>query len=419
MKQVLFITYYWPPSGKASLYWPLAIVKHLPQFGWQPVVLTVKEDSFTQTDASFTKDLAPNLKVIKSKTYEPFKIYKRFTGKKTDDQLIASETISTSNRSLTHRISIWLRMNLFIPDARIGWYWPAVAAGSKIINGENIAAIVTIGPPHTAHLVGKKLSKKFNVPHVPVFIDPWVDIVYYRNFNRNRVTLKIDNHLEKSVMENAKSVVFVTNTMRNDYLNKYGFFADKSKVLYWGYNEDDFKRITVDKEDRGNKVLVHAGNIFSYQNPRNFWKEIKKKKESGETINIKFIGTVDPDIKRTISKEGLDDVTDYLGFLPYYEMLKEICEADFLLVCATEPRHVPGKLFEYIRTGSPVIAFGDDNDEVKKLLKESNSGMMFKYDESGEEFFKNYDKLVPNPNYITQFDRKKISEELSKILNTI
>ena len=419
MNKVLFITYYWPPSGKASLYWPLAIVKHLPQFGWQSVVLTVKEDSFTQTDESFAKDLSQDLNVIRSKTYEPFKIYKKFTGKKADDQLIASETISTSNKGLTHRISIWLRMNLFIPDARMGWYWPAVAAGKKIIDKENIDAIVTIGPPHTTHLVGKKLSRKFNVPFVPVFIDPWIDIVYYKNFNRNRVTLKIDNHLEKSVLENAKAVIFVTETMRTDYLNKYEFLSNKSQVLYWGYNEEDFENVTFQKEKRDAKVLVHAGNIFTYQNPKNFWKEIKKNNLRGNTINIKFIGTVDPDIRRTISEEGLDNVTEYLGFLPYYEMLKEICDADFLLVCATEPRHVPGKLFEYIRTGNPIIVFGDNNDEVKKLLEHSNSGMIFQYSETGEQFFKNYNKLTPNPNYIKQFDRKEISEEFGKILDTL
>jgi glycosyltransferase involved in cell wall biosynthesis len=419
MKQVLFITYYWPPSGKASLYWPLGIIKHLPKSGWQPIVLTVKEDSFTQTDNSFAKDLPLDLKVIRSKTYEPFKLYKKFTGKKADDQLIASETISIIDKRLTHLISIWLRMNLFIPDARMGWYWPATSIGNKIFNREKIDAIVTIGPPHTTHLVGKKLSKKFNVPHVPVFIDPWVDIVYYKNFKRNRVTLKIDNHLEKLVVENAKEVVFVTETMRNDYLNKYEFLADKSNVLYWGYNEEDFENVTFQKEKKDAKVLVHAGNIFSYQNPVNLWKEIKKNNVSRNNIKIKFIGTVDPDIKKTITESGLDAVTEYPGFLPYYDMLKEICEADFLLVCATEPRHVPGKLFEYIRTGNPIIAFGDDNDEVKKLLDQSNSGMIFKYEESGEEFFNNFNSLVPNPDYIKQFDRKNISKGLSKILDSI
>jgi glycosyltransferase involved in cell wall biosynthesis len=419
MKQVLFITYYWPPSGKASLYWPLGVIKNLPQFGWHPVVLTVKEEFFTQTDESYAKDLPMDLKVFRSKTYEPFKIYKKFTGKKADHQLIASETISTTNKNLTHRISIWLRMNLFIPDARMGWYWPAAAAGSKIFNEEKIDAIVTIGPPHTTHLVGKKLSKKHSVPHVPVFIDPWVDIVYYKNFKRNSLTLKIDNYLEKTVQENAMAVLFVTETMRNHYLNKYEFLSGKSHVLYWGYNEEEFEMITFEKEKRDEKVLVHAGNIFSYQNPVNLWKAIKKNNVSGNTIKIKFIGTVDPDIKKTITESGLDNVTEYLGFLPYYEMLKEICKADFLLVCATEPRHVPGKLFEYIRTGNHIIAFGNDNEEVKKLLDQSNSGMLFKYDESAEEFFNNYNSLVPNPDFIKQFDRKKISREFGKIMDTL
>ncbi len=419
MKQVLFITYYWPPSGKASLYWPLGVIKYLPQLGWQPIVLTVKEESFAQRDESYAKDLPADLKVIRSKTYEPFNLYKKFTGKKADEQLIASETISTTNKSLPHRISIWLRMNLFIPDARMGWYWPAVNAGNKIFNEDNIEAIVTIGPPHTTHLVGKKLSKKYNVPHVPVFIDPWVDIVYYNKFNRNQATLRIDNHLEKSVLENSKAVVFVTETMKEHYLNKYEFLSDKSQVLYWGYNEEDFEKVTYHKEKTDHKVLVHAGNIFSYQNPKNFWREIKKNNDSGNNIKIKFIGTVDPDIKRNITEVGLDNVTEYFGFLSYYDMLKEICEADFLLVCATEPRHVPGKLFEYIRTGNKIIAFGDDNNEVEKLLDQSNSGMLFKYDESGEEFFRNINTLDPNPDYIKQFDRKKISDSFSKILDSL
>ena len=62
--------------------------------------------------------------------------------------------------------------------------------------------------------------------------------------------------------------------------------------------------------------------------------------------------------------------------------------ADMLLVCSSEPRHVPGKLFEAMRTGNPIIAFGDNNEEVKHILKEANAGMMFRYDENVEEFFR-------------------------------
>jgi glycosyltransferase involved in cell wall biosynthesis len=323
MKKVLFVTYYWPPSGKASLHWPLKIMKHLPKYGWQPSVLTVEEDTFSHQDETLFDDISPELKVFRTKSYEPFNIYKKFIGKKEDDQLVTSETISKSNRSLSHRISIWLRMNLFIPDARVGWYFSAVKAARKIIKDEKIDAIVSVGPPHSTHLIGKKIGKKLKIPHVPVFIDPWVDIIYYKDFKRSKITLSIDNYLEKTVLQNAKAIVFITETMKEDYEKKYNFIGGKSSVLYWGYNEEDFERIVVNREQKDEKVLVHAGNIFSFQNPPNFWKQIKKENEKGNKIRIKFIGTVDPEIKKSITEEGLNEITEYSGFLPYDEMFEE------------------------------------------------------------------------------------------------
>ena len=310
-------------------------------------------------------------------------------------------------------------MQLFIHDARVGRYFTAVKAERKWIKYENIDAIVSVGPPKSTHLIGKKISKNLNIPHVPVFIDPWVDIIYYKDFKRNKITLSVDNHLEKTVLQNAKAIVFITETMQSDYVKKYNFIDGKSSVLYWGYNEEDFERIIVKKEQKEEKVLVHAGNIFSYQNPTNFWKQIKKEIERGNNIRIKFIGTVDPEIKKSITEEDLNDITDHCGFLQYSEILKNITEADFLLVCASEPRHVPGKLFEYLRTGNPIIAFGNNNEEVRQILDNSNAGMTFNYNESGEEFFTNYKNLKAEPSYVVRFDRKRISEEFAKILDAI
>jgi hypothetical protein len=98
-------------------------------------------------------------------------------------------------------------------------------------------------------------------------------------------------------------------------------------------------------------------------------------------------------------------------------MLNEMVKANYLLVCATEPRHVPGKLFEYLRAGKPIIAFGDGNEEVKKILTEANAGMMFGYDESAEEFFSNYSSFKTNMEYVKRFERKRISEELSSLID--
>jgi glycosyltransferase involved in cell wall biosynthesis len=418
MKKVLFITYYWPPSGKASLHWPLKIIKHLPSFGWQPSVLTVNEDKFSHKDDTFTNEISLQTKIVKAKSIEPFSIYKKLIGKSKQDQLIASETISKKKQSFSHRLSIWIRMNLFIPDARVGWYFPAVKAGKYFLENEKVDAVVSIGPPHTAHLVGKKLSSGFNIPFIPVFIDPWVDISYYRYFKRSKLTRDLDDRLEKSVMKHASSIVFVTNTMKNDYESKYPFVTEKSQVLYWGYSEEDFSLPPAPlPKEGGEEVILHAGNIFDYQNPRLFWQTIKKEIEKGRKLKLVFIGTVAPEITQSISAAGIDSYTEYKGFLPYKEMLGEMKKANYLLVCATEPRHVPGKLFEYLRAGKPIIAFGDGNEEVKKILTEANAGMMFSYKESGEEFFRNFSSFRTDQKVVTKFERRKIAESFAKIIS--
>lgn len=422
MKKVLVITYYWPPSGKASLHWPLDIMNHIQNFGWQPIILTAKDETFTQRDDSLLKKVNPEWITLRAKALEPFNLYKKFIGKKPDEKLVASETISLENKSLAHRISIWIRMNLFVPDARVGWYFPAVREGKKFLSKERVDAIVSIGPPHTTHLVAKKLSSLFDIPFFPVFIDPWVDISYYRNFRRSKFTLSLDNYFEKSVLEKAKRIIFITESMKDDYVRKYIFTKEKSYVLYWGYNEDDFEKLNLSSLTKGKdyeKVIVHAGNIFDYQNPEMLWKEIRRRIDSGEKLNIKFIGTVSPLIKQSIKNYGLESITEFLGFLPYNEMLRELYKADYLLVCATEKRHVPGKLFEYLRVGKPIIAFGNDNDEVKNILEETGSGMLFRYDEDVNEFFNNAPDSITLSDKIKSFDRKQIAKKFIEIISDV
>lgn len=418
MKKVLVITYYWPPSGKASLHWPLKIIKYLPVSGWQPSVLTIDNDTFSQKDESLLKDISPELNVTRAKSIEPFNVYRKFTGKGRDEQLIASETISKNNTSLTHRISVWIRMNLFIPDARVGWFFSAVPKANKLLRKEKFDAIISIGPPHTAHLVGLSLGKRNRIPHIPVFIDPWVDIAYYREFKRSAFTLAIDNHLEKRVLQNAASAVFVTKTMQEDYIRKYPFLIDRSNVLYWGYNEEDFRDVEKKKE-RDTETLVHAGNIFDFQNPRKLWGWLKAEIDKGRKLRIKFIGTVSPGIKESIEKNGLGPYTEFAGFYAYDRLIEELLNASYLLVCATEKRHVPGKLFEYLRTGNPIMAFGDDNEEVREILSTANAGMIFNYGQSGMEFFEKAPGLKTDIGLVKKFDREKIAGELAGILEKL
>ena len=167
------------------------------------------------------------------------------------------------------------------------------------------------------------------------------------------------------------------------------------------------------------EIILHAGNIFDHQDPKHFWQTLRNEINKGKNLKVVFIGTVSPDIRQSIKNSGLDQHTEYKGFLPYREMLNEMMKASYLLVCATEPRHVPGKLFEYLRAGKPIIAFGNGNEEVKKILTEANAGMIFGYNESGEEFFRTSKQFSSDQNYIRKFERKLISSRLSEILSQI
>lgn len=418
MQKVLFITYFWPPSGKATLHWPLKIIKHLPGYRWQPFVLTADEDTFSSKDESLLKEVDSHLKVFKARTIEPFGLYRHLLGKKKDTPLTASETISKTNRSMRHRLAVWIRMNLFIPDARIGWYRNAVRKGKQVLKSENIKVIVSIGPPHTTLLVGKKLSAIADIPHIPVFIDPWVDISYYQDFKRSKFTLALDRRLERSVLEEASRIVFVTNSLKEDYKRRYPYIQSKSHVLYWGYDEEAFGTYISKKLD-GPEILLHAGNIYDHQNPKMLWKTLRREIDKGRNLSIVFVGTVGPGIRQSIEEAGLADRTEYKGFLPYQKMIEELSAASYLLVCASEKRHVPGKLFEYLRSGKPILAFGDDNEEVQKILEETHAGMIFPLTSDGREFFGQLQRFQTDLNSVQQFDRKNIAGGLAKILGEI
>jgi len=389
MKKILFISYFWPPSGKASLHWPLDIIRYLPKDEIEPIILTVEDESFTQKDESLLKKVDPNWIILKSEALEPFNIYRKFIGKKENEKLTSSETISLDNKSLTHRISLWIRLNLFIPDARVGWNFTAIKTAKNYIKQNHIDAIVSIGPPHSSHLIGLKLSKKFLIPHIPVLIDPWVDIIYYKNLKRS----------------------LLTKSTEEDFINKYSFVQNKSNVLYWGFDEEDFNNVIFQKKNSDEKLIVHAGNLFAYQNPKNFWGQIKTENENGNKFKIKFIGSVDKQVIDYLNEIGLKNEIELTGFIPYPEMIRQILEADLLLVCASEPRHVPGKLFEALRTGNPIIAFGENNEEVKKIIKDANAGMMFGYDESAGEILNIDYKIQPDQYLIKQYDRAEISKK--------
>lgn len=97
-------------------------------------------------------------------------------------------------------------------------------------------------------------------------------------------------------------------------------------------------------------------------------------------------------------------------------MIEEIEKASYLLVCASEKRHVPGKLFEYLRSEKPIIAFGDENEEIQQILNKTHAGMIFPLNSGGKEFFERINEFKTDISVVRPFDRKEIAGKLAQIL---
>ncbi|MBT4249005.1 group 1 glycosyl transferase, partial [bacterium] len=197
MKNVLIISYYWPPSGGGGVQRVLKFCKYLPDYGWNPIVLTVKDGEFPAFDNSLLEDVN-DIVCYKIKGFSLYSIFKKFSGKKN----VPTHQISPGNAdNVIIRLARWIRFNLVIPDGRIGWYRGAIKAAKKIIHDNNIDMILTSGPPHSVHLIGNSLAKKTGIKWVTDFRDPWTDNFYYNENPRNFLITYLDNYLEKLVLK--------------------------------------------------------------------------------------------------------------------------------------------------------------------------------------------------------------------------
>jgi hypothetical protein len=179
MKKVLIITYYWPPASGSGVQRFLKFSKYLRDFGWEPVILTVKNGTYVAYDESLLNDIPKGVKVLKTKTFEPFGFYSMLSKKK-DSKSRAS--IGLQKDTFLQKLLIYIRANFFIPDARKGWYNFACKKAVEIIETEAIDAIITTGPPHSTHLIGYYLKDKIRLPWIADMRDPWTTVFYNEFF---------------------------------------------------------------------------------------------------------------------------------------------------------------------------------------------------------------------------------------------
>lgn len=432
MKKVLIITYYWPPSGGGGVQRWLKFAKYLRKFGWEPVIYTPENPEIPVEDPSLLKDIPESLTVIKKPINEPYRFYKKLTGKSKDQKIqTAFLSESDSKNSLLENFSVWIRGNFFIPDARKSWIRPSARFLTKYLHENKIDIVITTGPPHSMHMIGYHLKKKLNISWLADFRDPWTNIDYYNQLKLGKRAHRIHHRLEKKVLTSADAVTVVSPGMIKDFKAKverdYFFIPN-------GYDEADVK----DSEEvlKSKKfTLSHIGSLTKTRNPENLWRALQElvseNKQFEIDLEIKNIGKIDFNAIESLKRFGLEKYLTAIDYLPHNRVINEQKSTSMLLLLINDTPNakliLTGKIFEYLASNTPIICIGPVDGDAAHIIHSKKCGEVFDFSEVRtlkshlEKAYKKFNRnsLVTGCQNTNEFERKYLTEKMAEVLSHI
>jgi glycosyltransferase involved in cell wall biosynthesis len=446
MKKVLIISHAFPPSAGSGVIRTLKFVKYLPENGWFPVILTLKERYNSKKDFSMQREIPEGVKVYRTNIWDPLLIYNslkvRFFnhGKgniATKNKLL---TINGASEVKSFKLSKFILDFFTTPDNFIGWLVPAVFRGVIAIRKHKVDLIYTTCPAETSNLIGLILKKITHKPWVTDFRDPWT----LRNepYKMGKIRMMLENWLEAKVMKNADKIIANTEYLRNAYLRKYNnLTVEKISVVTNGFDPADFVNIPVKKiESDGVFTVSHIGEFYEeIRNPDNFLSAVAELLKEGKIeknkIKINFIGggeyVFTGKFRNLLNKLEIKDVVSVSEHLTHEQSLQYMFNSDLLLLL--QPSHrtvtqVPAKLFEYIRTGNCIIALAP-RGATAEIIKKISHGVLADPDSVQDikdkllNVYSKHEKINQRNEIqlseVNNFDRRKLTKQLALVFDEL
>jgi glycosyltransferase involved in cell wall biosynthesis len=428
-QKVLILTYYWPPAGGAGVQRWLKFVKYLSVMGYQTHVYTTENPEAPANDDSLMQDVPDHAIILKKPIWEPFSIYKKLTNKKGNFNAGFLSEERKDKKKWTEKLSMFVRANAFIPDAKMFWIKPSVKFLNNYIQRNQIDLVISSGPPHSLHQIALKLKNKLDIEWIADFRDPWTNIDFYQQLPMLSVIDKKQKKMEKEVLQKADQVIVVGEEMKKEFLaiNPNA----QIKVITNGY--DTPLRVNNDLEEKF--TIVHIGSINADRSHESFYQAIasflEEFPEAKNKFKLKFVGKVDYLARLFISKYKLDIYTEFISYIPYNEISNIQEKAHLLYLPLNNTPNakgiLTGKFFEYLAARRFIIAQGPVEGDIAKILKETEAGEIFDYtnvEELKNEInlhFKNYAKneyILRSVN-IEQYSRSNLTKKLDEIIQHI
>jgi len=415
------ISYFFPPRGGSGVQRAFKFAKYLPEFGWEPIILTVSNLEKKELDLSLLEGSAGDMRISRAWSCEPHRF---FAG-------LSKGGAAKNPAHIFGKVKNFLGSCLFIPDRHIGWFPAAFLRGMRIIKENKIDVIYSTSDPFTGHLVAYFLKKVSGLPWIAEFRDPWTQNAFYRYPFRCRQ--KIDESLERRFLAAADKVVVTCRALIDSWMQKYPTL-DKTKFIEItnGFDPNDFEGLSRNKPDQDKFSIVFAGRFSSEINssPSFFRALANLIEEKRKRIKFILVGHAGNEVHDLIRKLSLEGVVELAGYVSHRRSVEYLLGADLLLLTRNHGDGLnltyPGKIFEYLAARKPILALVTEG-ATADMIRRMRVGVVVPPDdiqaitEAISSFYGKHENgasmLDARPN-LDQFERRNLTRSLAHCLNS-
>lgn len=408
MKNVLIVAYHFPPQAGSSGYLrSLKFCRYLPEFGWQPSVLTVHPRAYEQTNSTQLAEIPASVRVRRA---------------------FALDT----QRHLSFR-GRYLRA-LALPDRWVTWCLGAIPAGLQLLRKQKCDLILSTFPIASAILIGWILHRLTGKPWIVDLRDSMTEPGYPRDPH----TWRAYRWLEKRAVRDASRLIFTANSAVKMYLERYPALPpNRCSLILNGYDEDDFRDLAPGPPVSGPPIrLVHMGLLYPIErDPKPFFRAVSQLQKDGKLdaarvrIELRASGH-DADYQPLLRSEGIENLVHLLPRLPYREGLQNSANAGGLLLfqAACCDHQIPAKLFEYLRLAKPILALTSHAGDTAALLRHTG-GATIVDSSDWQAIYRALPEFLaaveagshpqPDPRLLEHYSRKGQAQALANLLDEV
>jgi glycosyltransferase involved in cell wall biosynthesis len=317
-----------------------------------------------------------------------------------------------------------------------------VVAGLRAIKHTKARVIYSSAPYFTCHMAGYCLAVLTGLPWVAHFRDPWVTGLPAER-RPNKICFEINRALERMTITRADVVICVTEEhaalMRAAYDQ---MSASKFAVVMNGFDGLEWEEVIETLPAGGQYVanasrkflITYAGNLYMKRNPAPIFRALRSLIDSGEMrrdeASVELIGLCEACEGRSIediaSEAGVEGCVEIRGRLSHSETLSRLLQSDLLLLLSEKQFiEIPGKTFEYLKTGVPILALASEGAVASLLRRTGGAWVVSPDDQPGitksvRECYMLWKRGLPgpapDPMIVESFDRRRTTGRIADLL---